>query len=265
MPTRNEPWPNGTPCWVDLAVSDTAAAAKFYGDLFGWTSQDTGQEGGGYLLASKNGQMAAGIGPKPAPEMPSNWSTYFASSDVDATAEAIKAAGGTLLMDTIDVGSTGRMVFAAGPDGASFGVWQAGEHAGAGVYNEHGAYAWNELHSNDLAAARKFYADVFGFTYDDLTNPEFTYFVFKSPTDSEPIGGMGDNSMAPEGTPSHWLTWFQVDEVDGAVAKVGELGGTAMMAPSDSPFGRMAVVAGAQGEVFGLIDVNTRSGEAPVV
>ncbi|MGH3670407.1 MAG: hypothetical protein ACRDSH_07200, partial [Pseudonocardiaceae bacterium] len=44
MSTRTEPWPSGTPCWVDLAVPDVEAATKFYGAILGWTYSDTGEE-----------------------------------------------------------------------------------------------------------------------------------------------------------------------------------------------------------------------------
>ena len=263
MPTRDDAWPAGTPSWVDLAADDPKAAGEFYGQLFGWTINDPGEDAGGYLLAMKDERPAAGIGPKPTPEMPSNWATYIATDDADATAKAVEAAGGSLHMEPFDVMDNGRMFFGTAPDGSTFGVWQAGNHIGAGIYNEPGAYSWNELHSHDLDAAKAFYAEVFGYTYDDLSSPEFTYFTFKRASDGEPVGGMGTAVMMPEGVPSVWLAWFTVDSCDDAAAKVGELGGSVLMPPNDSPFGRMAVVAGAQGETFGVIAASATGGDAP--
>ena len=46
MPTRDESWPNGTPCWVDVLVTDPAAAKTFYSSLFGWDIQDGPPEAG---------------------------------------------------------------------------------------------------------------------------------------------------------------------------------------------------------------------------
>lgn len=267
MPTRDEPWPAGTPSWVDLAVDDIDGAASFYSDLLGWTVEAPSEDSQGYRMAMRDGRAAAGLGPKPMPEMPSNWATYFATDDADKTAEAVKAAGGSLHMDPFDVetaqGKHGRMFFGTAPDGSTFGVWQAGDHIGAGVFNEPGSLSWNELHSHDLDAAKKFYADVFGYGFDDMSSPEFTYFIFKRPSDDFGVGGMGPASMLPEGAPSTWLTWFAVDTCDEAVAKAQELGGSVRMEPTDSPFGRMAVVAGAQGEVFGLIGLSEAQGEMP--
>ncbi|CAM2767593.1 VOC family protein [Skermania piniformis] len=263
MPVRHEVWPAGTPNWVDLSAADPAKAAEFYASLFGWTNEASGVEFGDYIMNFKDGEAVAGIGPKPVPEMPANWSTYLASDDADATATAIQAAGGTLQMDPFDVGEFGRMFFAVAPDGASFGIWQAKQHTGATRYNEDGALAWNELHSNDLDAARAFYTAVFGYEYDDLTNPEFTYFVAKRAGETAGIGGMCGNEMAPPGTPSHWLTWFAAADCDAATARAVELGANQLMPPTDSPFGRMSIVAGLEGEMFGLIDVATTVGEMP--
>jgi hypothetical protein len=48
LPTRDEAWPNGTPCWIDLMVTDAAAARQFYSSLFGWDILDGPPEAGGY-------------------------------------------------------------------------------------------------------------------------------------------------------------------------------------------------------------------------
>ncbi|KAA1417035.1 VOC family protein [Nocardioides humilatus] len=268
MPTRDEAWPHGTPNWVDLAADDTAAAAKFYSELLGWrVDAPTDDAAGGYMIATKDDRPVAGIGPKPMPDMPSNWATYIAADSADATAKAIKAAGGTLHMDPFDVetgqGKHGRMFFATATDGSTFGVWEAANHIGANLYNEPGALSWNELHSRDLAKGKAFYSEVFGYEFDDMSGPEFTYLIFKRPGEEQGVGGMGTDAMLPEGVPSVWLTWFAVDSCDAAVAKVAELGGEVRMELGDSPFGRMAVVAGPQGEVFGVIGLSEAQGEMP--
>ena len=42
MTTRDTPFAPGTPCWVDLLSSDVDKAKIFYGELFGWTSEQAG-------------------------------------------------------------------------------------------------------------------------------------------------------------------------------------------------------------------------------
>ena len=46
MPTRSDPWPAGTPCWVDLGAPDVAASTAFYGAVLGWSFFDSGEEFG---------------------------------------------------------------------------------------------------------------------------------------------------------------------------------------------------------------------------
>ncbi|MEZ0580078.1 VOC family protein [Nocardioides sp. MH1] len=266
MPTRDEAWPTGTPNWVDLSADDSTAAARFYSELFGWRVDPPAEDAGGYAIATKDDRPVAGIGPKPVPEMPSNWATYIATDDADATARAVTDAGGSLHMEPFDVetamGKHGRMFFGTATDGSTFGVWEAGNHIGAGVYNEPGALAWNELHSRDLDSGRAFYAEVFGYEFDDMSSDDFTYLVFKRPGEDDGVGGMGTAAMLPEGVPSVWLAWFAVDSCDATVAKVQELGGSVRAELGDSPFGRMAVVEGAQGEVFGVIGLSEAQEEA---
>ena len=62
MSTRTDPWPPGTPCWVDLSVPDVAGAVAFYSAVVGWTFVDTGPEYGGYHIAQVDGRAAAGLG-----------------------------------------------------------------------------------------------------------------------------------------------------------------------------------------------------------
>src|SRR6478752_841749 len=91
----------GTPSWVDLGSPDPAAAAEFYGEVFGWTAAAGGQseeeaeppepgeapEAGSeiYLVDGKVtcGAHTAGDG-----EFPS-WSVWFAVADCDASAAQI--------------------------------------------------------------------------------------------------------------------------------------------------------------------------------
>ncbi|NMN97377.1 VOC family protein [Antrihabitans stalactiti] len=266
MPTRDEAWPQGTPCWVDCQVDDTSKAREFYNALFGWDIQDGPDDAGGYLMALKGGKPAAGIGPKMSDEpMPSAWTTYFAADSADDVAGKVAAAGGTNFMPPFDVLDVGRMFVAADPTGGVFGVWEAKAHTGAGIYNEHGAYCWNELHTREYAKAQEFYATVFGYTYAEIGDGEnFVYSTFTLPGGADSVGGIDDETKMPgDPMPAYWLTWFQVDDLDAGVAKAKELGATVLSGPDDSPFGRMGVVAGPQGEVFGLIDPTTTVGDPP--
>jgi uncharacterized protein len=251
--TRDTRWPAGTPCWVDVSVDDVQAAVAFYEALFGWDVTVGGPEVGGYAIARKDGRIVAGIGPKMGPgEAPSAWTTYLATDDADATAAKIMAAGGQLLAGPMDVMSEGRMAVAMDPTGAAFGIWQAGNTTGIGLANEPGALVWSEDLSRDFDASKAFYQAVFGYDFQDMSSPGFTYAMLM--VDGHEVGGIG---VYPEGTPAEvpaaWSTYFQVTDTDAAVAKVTELGGSVVQPIMDTPYGRMGIVADNHGAVFSVI------------
>ena len=100
-------------------------------------------------MFTKEGKQVAAGSPPQQEGMPSHWTTYLASDDVDATAGKVREAGGTVLMDPFDVFDSGRMTVAQDPTGAVFGIWQAGEHHGAELANEPGSFTWNEVQTPD--------------------------------------------------------------------------------------------------------------------
>ena len=245
MPTRDTPWPNGTPCWVDYGAADLEAAKSFYADLFGWDfTESSGEEYGGYINSMIDGRLVAGMGPLMGDGDSPSWTTYFATDDAAAFADKIKDAGGTVVMEPMEVAPFGTMVIALDPQGNSFGLWQSAEHTGVGIHNEPGALAWNEAAVDDPEAARAFYSEVFGFTFDEMPDSG-GYATFK--TDGNPLGGLGAHQP---GSPKGWTTCFSVASTDDSVAKVEAAGGKVTMAPMDTEFGRFAVVEDPWGAPF---------------
>jgi len=255
MVTRDTAWPAGTPCWVDLGVDDIDRARSFYANLFGWDVQPGPPEAGGYTMAMKEGRPVAGIGPKQGPPgTPPVWTTYLASDDLDETVSKIKAAGGQVLMEPMDVMDVGRMAVAADPGGAFFGVWQARAHTGAGLANEPGSMTWNENLSRAYDQNKAFYQAVFGYDYGDMSGDGFRYSTLK--VNGTEVGGIGElgSSVAAE-VPAHWETYFAAADTDATAAAVSAAGGQVIQPPQDSPYGRIAVVADDQGTVFSVIGV----------
>ena len=253
MVTRDTAWAAGTPCWVDLGVTDVAKAKAFYGGLFGWDIQEGPPESGGYCMCEIGGRPVAGLGPQMGPAgAPSAWTTYLATDDADATAARITAAGGQLMMPPFDVMDVGRMAVAVDPGGAPFGIWQAKAHTGARLANEPGTLIWNENLSREFEANKAFYGAVFGYSFGDMSADGFSYATLD--LDGQTVGGIGAISAdQPAATPANWGTYFAVADTDAAVARVTELGGSVIAPAWDSPYGRMAVVSDDQGAVFALM------------
>ena len=114
--------------------------------------------------------------------------------------------------------------------------------------NVPGTLVWNEVMTSDPSWARQFYADVFGVTFTDLGGADFDYLTME--VQGATVGGLGRSG--PESSP-YWMTYFAVDGTDLAVEQVLALGGSHLSEPTDSPFGRMAVVADPHGAYFAVI------------
>ena len=251
MPTRDTPWPAGTPCWVDYGASDVAAATEFYARLLGWEFEGGGPEYGGYLNAMRNGRNAAGLGPLMNEGDSPSWTTYFATDDSPATVTRIREAGGTVVVEPMEVGPMGTMTIAVDPQGNPFGLWQSGEHTGSRIYNEPGALVWNEAAVEDPEAARQFYSAVFGYEWQAVDGVE-GYSTFA--TGGDPLGGLG--GVQP-GLPKGWATCFAVGSTDEAVAAVQSAGGKVLLPAQDTEYGRFAVVEDPWGAAFSVMQVPT--------
>ena len=131
QPAREEQRPETAPeigegSWHELITTDAPAAMKFYQQIFGWQPSDTMDMGpaGKYQMFNRPHGMIGGIMPRP-PEManvPPNWVIYFRVPDVDAAAERIKTGGGKILSGPMEVPGGDRVLTAADPQGAVFGL-----------------------------------------------------------------------------------------------------------------------------------------------
>jgi len=250
MPTRDTAWPAGTPCWIDYGAGDLDGAQAFYGDLLGWTWTGGGEEYGGYSNAAKDGAQVAGLGPLMGEGDSPAWTTYFATDDATAAADRIREAGGTVVVEPMEIGPLGTMVIALDPQGNAFGLWQSGEHTGVQRYNEPGALVWNEAAVGDPQAAQSFYTAVFGFRWEAMAGME-SYAIFG--TGGDPLGGLG--AVQP-GLPRGWTVCFAVSSTDGAVAAVEGGGGTVLHPAEDTEFGRFAVLEDPWGAAFSIMEVS---------
>jgi predicted enzyme related to lactoylglutathione lyase len=256
MGIRDTAWPAGTPCWVDLLVADVAQARAFYTRLFGWSIHEEPPEAGGYWIAEVDGRDVCGMAPKlDAADLPTAWTTYFATGDAEVTAEKIMTAGGQLLLEPFDVLGAGRMAMAADPDGAVFGLWEARAHTGAKLTGEPGALIWNVNLSRDLAGNKAFYQAVFGYAFGDVQAAGSRYATVH--LNGSVIGGIGELAAGPSAAePAHWSAYFAVADTDAAVARVAEIGGSVIAPAWDAPCGRVAVVSDDQGGVFSVLAVS---------
>lgn len=150
--------------------------------------------------------------------------------------------------------------------GAGVSVWQPGDHIGAELVNEPGGLCWNELTTRDGEAAKAFYGAVFGWHAHTSTFPlpdgaEGSYTEWRLAADGEPIGGlMVMDDEWPGDMPSHWMTYFAVDDCDATAVMAEDLGGAVPVPPIDVPPGRMAVLNDPSGAYFTILKLEEQVG-----
>ena len=213
---------HGVPCWVDTWQDDGEAGARFYSELLGWEIEggDVG-DGRSYRMCNLRRRNAAGIGsPRPAGVAGAPaWTTYVWVDDVDGALATAIEAGGSAVLEPFESLDGGRMALIEDPQGAVFGIWRPGEHRGAQVVNEFGAWSMSPLQSPDPEASKRFYAaDVPG-----------------EPEQPVPRDVVAVLTEAGPGQPTGWIVDLWVDDVDAVAARAADLGGTVVVPPTDRP------------------------------
>ncbi|MDP9334292.1 MAG: VOC family protein [Actinomycetota bacterium] len=253
MPQRDVA-PVGAPCWIDLSTSDPDKSKAFYGELFGWTAADAGEDYGGYINFSKDGlPVAGGMRNDGQSGMPDQWSVYLASENAPATVDAAASHGGQVVVPAMPVMELGTMAVVTDPGQAAIGIWQPGLHKGFGILAEPGAPSWFELQTRAYEASVKFYRDVFKWdTHVASDSPELRYTTLGE-GDDQLAGIMDASSFLPAGAPASWSIYFGADDTDKALAKIVDLGGSIVQPAQDTPYGRLAQAADPTGALFRLV------------
>ena len=117
-----------------------------------------------------------------------------------------------------------------------------------------GTFCFAELYTPDVARAKRFYSELFGWTVVDRSG---MYSIFQK--DGQDVVALR-RSDAGE---SRWVCHVVVDSTDRMSARVLELGGKVVMPPFDTPdIARTAVVASPEGALFGLWEARGHTGAA---
>ncbi|MFI2434360.1 VOC family protein [Streptomyces sp. NPDC018693] len=238
MAENSAVYAEGVPCWVDAQLPDVDAGERFYGELFGWTFEEAY---GGSMWARLEGEPVAALAHKADGRLPTVWTVYFAAADLEATARRVRAAGGQLVMAPLAVGALGTAALVTDPEGAVFGLWQAGDHPGFRRRHTPGSFAWAQLYARDTEAANTFYGGLF---HDALFGP-----------DADPDFGRAPVSdVFPAEMPPHFLVHFGVADCEAALGTVSRLGGRVQAGPFTASYGTVAVVTDNQGASFALLE-----------
>lgn len=218
--------------YVSVWAPDADRAAAFYGHALGWTYDPESRR-------VTNTELPTGISASTG--APTLFCCY-AVDDVQAARAAITEAGG--VPGEIQDQNFGVLLDATDPHGAAFAVYQpAGgqkrpELNGSGP----GELSYVTYEVPDSAAFRDFYGRVLGWTFEpgriaDGWQVQGTH----------PMAGAAGGSTRPVTVPM-----WTVADIDAAVARVREAGGTVLAEPSRQPYGLTAECTDDQGARFYL-------------
>ena len=104
--------------YIELSVTDMAAAQGFYGAAFGWTFTDYGP---GYAGIQVNGKEVGGLASADK-VTPGGSLVVLYSNDLEASLSAVRNANGRIAVDPFDFPG-GRRFHFADPSGNELAVW----------------------------------------------------------------------------------------------------------------------------------------------
>jgi predicted enzyme related to lactoylglutathione lyase len=117
-----------------------------------------------------------------------------------------------------------------------------------------GRFAWYELLTTDMAAARVFYGNVLGWETQNASTPDLVYNLFT--VGQTPLGGLMElpKEARQMGASPRWVGYVGVDDVDALMRRGIELGGTEALAAADMQgVGRVGYLLDPDNNVFGMI------------
>jgi hypothetical protein len=249
--------------WYELVTPDPEGSKAFYDAVVGWTFGESAPEFKGYrMIGRSDGGFAGGVLPLTA-EMQAGgarpgWIGYLHVADVDRAVRELEAAGGRTWMPPTDIPNAGRVAMLGDPDGAAFYVMTPAPPAGdptakSDVFSPSAEQrvGWNELQTNDVDIARKFYGDQFGWGSDEYMDmgPNGLYRCWEH--DGARIGALFQTDA---GQLAHWRFYVRVPSISKAKAVAEAKGGIINMGPHQVPTGDYIIIGtDPQGAEFALV------------
>jgi uncharacterized protein len=109
--------------WNELSTSDPAAARRFYGEQFGWTSDEFMPMGeqGEYRFFKQNGVTIGAVAGTREGQQP-HWRFYFRVPSIAKAKDSAEAKGGKIVMGPMEVPGGDHIVIGIDPQGAEFAL-----------------------------------------------------------------------------------------------------------------------------------------------
>jgi len=117
------PTDQGRCAWNELSTSDPVAARQFYGQQFGWTSDNFMPMGehGEYRFIDNEGLTLGAIAGAMEGQHP-HWRFYFKVPSISKAKDTVEAKGGKVIMGPMEVPGGDHIVIGIDPQGAEFAL-----------------------------------------------------------------------------------------------------------------------------------------------
>jgi len=246
---------NGNFVWYENLTKDVKGSIAFYTEVVGWKTQPFDDTGHYTMWVSGQGPLGGVMTlPDQAAKMgvPPHWMGHVQVANVDQSASQVKTLGGKVYKDPEDIPNVGRFAVIADPQGASLLIFTPKQSMTLHDTNKPGEVCWHELLTSDAKAGFEFYSKLFGWKIlqEMEMGPMGTYRIF----------GIGEQRFGgcmtvPKGNPMPpaWLYYFDVPELEAAIARATKRGAKVMNGPMDIPGGaRIAQLVDPLGAAFAM-------------
>jgi len=241
--------------WADLVTTDVAAAADFYGKVFGWTFETYGGEDdrATYTLALADGLPIGGLvfderamrDNKPS----ARWIGLISVPDVRAAADAVTQGGGKVVVTPTMLGERGETAVFQDPEGTLFGVVRSKSGDPADYVGDLNEWVWLDLWTADVDQATKFYSAVAGYTVLPLEQQGLRSGAHLVSGNYVRAGIMQKHDARVS---SVWLPYLRVADAMAATDKARAAGGTVVREPVNLGRVIVAIIADPTGAPVGI-------------
>jgi len=244
--------------WGDLVTSDVAAAADFYGKVFGWTFETYGgdDDRDTYTLALADGLPIGGLvfdqramkGKTPS----ARWVGLISVTDVQASTAAVTAGGGTVVHAPVMLGERGETAVFKDPEGVLFGIVNSKNGDPADFAGDVNEWYWVDLWTADIEKAAAFYRAVVGYETVPIADDGPRTGLRLMSGGFARAGIMQKQSK--KSTPT-WLPYIRVADVSASAEAARAAGGKVLLEPLAMSRATVAIIADPTGAPVGIVQV----------
>jgi predicted enzyme related to lactoylglutathione lyase len=237
--------------WHDLLTTDIEASRAFYAGLFGWEFEEVPLSFGlgrssKYLLIRNKGRLVGGMVDTSrlgSDVNNSQWISIMSVADVELAAEQVKAAGGEVKTPPTDLDQRGKIAVVKDNTGALFAILETRSGDPIDTAPGPGDFMWDELWTDDIAAAAEFYQALAPF---EPVSRETSKGLYQGlAINGAPRFGMLQDPV--EDLDPTWAPYIKVADMS-LLARVAELGGkVALSAEPRALGGEVALILGPSG------------------